>query len=73
MDKSRLLYVSSAAGINSIAVLVWELWKSQDDMAVLSKTWSSFCGAQFSTKLCLESGKVFYTKVVEDFNSFPTV
>jgi hypothetical protein len=73
IDKSRLFYVSSAVGITSIAALVWELWKSQDDIAVLSETWSSFCGAQFSTKLCLESGKVFYTKVVEDLNSFPAV
>jgi hypothetical protein len=42
IDKRRLLYVSSATGITSIAVLVWELWKSQDDIAVLSETWSSF-------------------------------
>jgi hypothetical protein len=38
IDKRRLLYVSSAAGINSIAVLVWDLRKSQDDIAMLSET-----------------------------------
>jgi len=56
-----------------IAVMVWELRKSQGDTSVLSEASNSFSCALFLTKLTAEYGKVSYKKVVEDFISFPTV
>jgi hypothetical protein len=46
--------------ITLIAIMVWELRKSQGDATVLSETWNRICYVLFSVKLAAESGKVFY-------------
>jgi hypothetical protein len=62
----RLTYLSDASRITFIAIIVWEIQKSQGDASVLSATWNSFGCAPFSTNLTAEFGKVFYMEVVEN-------
>jgi HJR/Mrr/RecB family endonuclease len=69
--RHRDLYL--AARITLIAILVWEIQKSQDDATVLSENWNRICYVLFSTKSSTEFGKVFYKKVLGNFISFPTV
>ena len=49
LDNSRLRYLSRTARTTLISVLVMELRKSEDDATAVSKTWSSFFCALFST------------------------
>jgi hypothetical protein len=60
LDNSRLQHVSLTTRITLIAILYWEIQKSQDDATVLSETWNRICYVLFSVKLAAESGKVFY-------------
>jgi hypothetical protein len=73
LDNSRLQHVSLTARITLIAILDWEIQKSQDDATVLSGNWNRICYVLFSTKSSTEFGKVFYKKVLGNFISFPTV
>jgi hypothetical protein len=72
METTRLEHLPNASRITFIAIMVWELWKSQVDATVLPESWNSFCWALCSTTLTTEYGKVFYTKVAEDFIRFST-
>jgi hypothetical protein len=56
----RLTYLSNASGITFIAIIVWEIQKSQNDTTVLSENWNRICYVLFSVTLAAESGKVFY-------------
>ena len=48
----------------------WELGPLQVEVSALSGSLNSFGCVLFLTNLTLESGKVVYTKVVENFISF---
>ena len=48
----------------------WELGPLQVEVAALSGSQSSFDCALFLSNLTTESGKVVYTKVIENFISF---
>jgi hypothetical protein len=65
--------ISLNARTTLIAILDWEIQKSQDDATVLSETWNRICYVLFSVKLATKSGSMFYKKVVENFISFPSV
>jgi hypothetical protein len=60
LDNIRLRHLYLAARTTLIAILDWEILKSQDDATVLSKIWNRICYVLFSVKLAAESGKVFY-------------
>jgi hypothetical protein len=66
----RLMYLSNASGITFIAIVVWEIQKSQDDATVLSKNWNRICYVLFLTKSSTKFGKLFYKKVAGNFISF---
>ena len=48
----------------------WELGPLQVEVAALSRSRNNFGCALFLSNLTAESGKVVYTKVVENFISF---
>jgi len=73
LDESGLQYLSLTARITLIAIMVWKLQKSQDDIDVLSRIWTSFGCLLFWTNITIEFGKVFYRKVVENSLRFLTV
>jgi hypothetical protein len=51
----RLMYLSNASRITFIAIIVWEIQKSQNDATVLSENWNIICYVLFSVKLAAES------------------
>ena len=69
MGESRLLYLSYATGITFMSGMDSELWPLQVEASALSTSLNSFGCALFPTNLTSESGKVVYTKVVENFIS----
>jgi hypothetical protein len=73
MEITRLEHLSNASGITFIAFMVCKIRKSQGDTSAQCEVSNSFCCALFMTKITAESGKAFYTKVVEELISFPTI
>ena len=73
LSDSRLQDPSLAARITLIAVVVWELRKSQAGTVELSGIWTSISCLLFWTNVTIEFGKGFYNKVVDHLISFPTM
>ena len=73
LDKSGLQHLSLNARTTLIAILDWEIQKSQGVTFALTEAWNSFYCTLFSTKLAAESEKVFCKEVVGNFVIFPTV
>jgi len=73
LGDSRLQDPSRTARITPIAVLVWELRKSQDGTVELSGIWTSFSCQLFWTNVTIEFGKGFCNKVADHLISFPTM
>jgi len=73
LGESRLQGPSLTTRITLIAVMVWELRKSQDGIVELSGIRTSFSCLLFWTKVTPEFGKRFYNKVVDHLISFPTM
>ena len=73
LGNSRLQDPSLTSRITLIAVVVWELRKSQDGIVALSRIWTSFGNMLFETNITIDFGKVFYRKVIENLLRFPKV
>jgi len=73
LDDSGLQDPSLTARMTLIAVVVWELRKSQDGTVELSGIRTSFSCLLFWTNVNIEFGKGFYNKVVDHLISFPTM
>ena len=73
LGDSRLQDPSLSARMTPIAVVVWELQKSQDGTVELSGIWISFSCLLFWTNVTPEFRKMFYSKVVGHWISFPTM
>jgi len=73
LGDSRLQDPSLTARITSIAVVVWELRKSQDGTVGLSGIRTSFSCLLFRTNVTIEFGKGLSNKVVDHLISFPTM
>jgi len=71
LGDSRLQDPSLTARITPIAVVVWELRKSQDGIVELSGIWTSFSCLLFWTNVTPEFEKRFYKKVLGLLISFP--
>jgi len=69
----RLQDPSQTKGMTPIAVVVWELQKSQYGTVELSGIWTSFSCLLFWTNVTPEFGKRFYNKVLGLLISFPTM
>jgi len=73
LGDSILQDLSLTARITPIAVVVWELQKSQDGTVGLSGIWTSFSCLLFWINVTPEFGKRFYNKVLGLLISFATM
>ena len=73
LSDSILQDPSQTAIITLIAVMVWELRKSQDGIVELSGIRTSFSCLLIWENVTPEFGKGFYNKVVDHLISFPTM
>jgi len=73
LGNSRLQDPSLAARITLIAVMVWELRKSQDGIVELSGIRTSFSCLLIWANVTPEFGKMIYIMVLGHLISFPTM